>query len=511
MKKLLLIIVILLGLNGCGRALIGAQTAASSGIRTWLDQPLDGSSQLVEPTLLKAHARNEIGGGINSIAFVVNGTAVGTVATDASAAIVAAELAWTPSVPGEYIVQAQAFSGDRSTISAAARVCVGKQITAALSDGTCGPTPATAVSVALATARPSATAIKTSTATASPTASPSATATASPSATATAAPVATAVPQLPSATPIPLEPTFTPTRFVPSATPTTNIVVPTVTSSPTAVQPSVTPLPPSVTPTVFRDTDPPVLVGSIDTSPLITYHGPCQQGEPGILSVALIASDASGIGDATLSYTFLSSRGGALGGSAVTMDQSPADGGTLLSAAVNVAREAPQYLGGNNGLITYRLDLSDTVGNSAQIQGANFEVRACQPPTVTPTQIPKDSTPPTFGKIYATPDPVFYGTCSQPTRTTLVAEVSDDSGVGSVTLIYRYRSESTRIPPGAWTTLTLDGGQGVYSAVVNVGGEAYATLQGTNGFLEYQVTASDSVGNTSQSGVAVASVIYCIG
>ncbi|MBA3468226.1 MAG: hypothetical protein H0T53_01150 [Herpetosiphonaceae bacterium] len=509
MKKLLLIVVILLGLSGCGRALAGTQAAPSSGIRVWLDQPLDGSSQPVGPTLLKAHARSEIGGGINRIMFVVNGTEIGSVATDATAPLVAAELNWSPTVLGEYIVQAQAFSGDRSTISAAARVCVGAQITAALSDGTCGLPQPTAASVALATVRPAPTAISTAT----PSPSPSATTSASPT---TPPATATAAPQLPSATPRPLAPTVVPTLaptvVVPSATPTQRSA-PTFTATPTATQPSLTPVPPSTTPTLVRDTAPPVLVGSIDTTPLVTYYGPCQQDEPGILSVSLVASDASGIGAATLSYTFLSSRGGALGGAAVTMAQAPVEGGTLLSAAVNVARDAPQYLGSNNGLITYRLDVSDTLDNATQIQGANFEVRACQlPPTATPTLVPRDTTPPTFGRVYASPNEVFYGTCSgQPSRTSLIAEVSDPSGIGSVTVRYRFRSEVSRIPPGAWTTLTLSGGQDVYSAVVNVGGEAYATLQGTNGFLDYEFSASDSVGNSTQSSVLAASVFYCIG
>ena len=101
MKTLLIVVIGSLILAGCGRTLEGSAAGPASGVRVWLDQPLSGASLPAEPTRLKAHARNEAGGGITSIAFVVNGETVGDVGTDAGLALASAELDWTPPARGE--------------------------------------------------------------------------------------------------------------------------------------------------------------------------------------------------------------------------------------------------------------------------------------------------------------------------------------------------------------------------------------------------------------------------
>lgn len=521
MQKILLISLMLLLVSGCGRSLDGAQVGASSGLKVWLDQPINGNSQPVDLLLLKAHARNDRGGGISSIAFVVNGTTIGDVSTDASAPLVAAEFAWTPPVAGEYIVQAQASTGTANVLSTSARLCVGNAVAAALSDGVCGPLQPTTPSIAQATVRPTATLIATQPARSVPSASPTASASATasntpvpppqPSSTLPVAPLpptATATP-LPSATALPTTATPLPSTTTLPATATPLPATATTSPSTTALPATATPLPPTISPTVFRDTQPPV-VGATTTSPSITYYGPCQQGEPGTLNVAVVANDPSGIGAATLTYTFVSTRGGPRGSTTMQMTQSPAEGGTLLSALINVAKEAPQYLGTTNGMITFVIDLSDVSGNSIRIEGQNVEVRACQQaPTVTP--VPQDTTPPAFGKIFADPDPVYYGPCGrEPTRTSVNAEINDSSSLGSVSLRYRYRSATKGIEPGLWAMVTMGGGQGLYTTVLNVGAEANPSMQGSDGFLDYEVVASDAVGNQAQSGLLMARIIACV-
>ncbi|MCX6056788.1 MAG: putative metal-binding motif-containing protein [Chloroflexi bacterium] len=58
------------------------------------------------------------------MAILVNSIEVGNAGTDDSAAIITAEVDWTPSAPGEYTIQVQAFSTDGTSLSKAARVCV---------------------------------------------------------------------------------------------------------------------------------------------------------------------------------------------------------------------------------------------------------------------------------------------------------------------------------------------------------------------------------------------------
>jgi hypothetical protein len=116
----------------------GVPVAFSSGLRAWVDQPPHDTTLPLAPYTLKAHARNTASGGVTQIAFLVNSVAVGTVTTNASEPLVYAELNWNPSVPGEYLIAAQAFGSGGSIVSDSVRVCVAS---GTQSQGACGANP----------------------------------------------------------------------------------------------------------------------------------------------------------------------------------------------------------------------------------------------------------------------------------------------------------------------------------------------------------------------------------
>lgn len=128
MAMLTVIVSLLLGacLPGAGDTPIDS---ASNSMSVWLDQSPDGWTLPLAPFTFKAHASASDGSGITSIAFLVSsgGAAavnLGSVTTDPSQPLVYGELIWNPAAPGEYLIQAQAFSGSGSNISQAARICV---------------------------------------------------------------------------------------------------------------------------------------------------------------------------------------------------------------------------------------------------------------------------------------------------------------------------------------------------------------------------------------------------
>ena len=101
-------------------------SSSSSGLIAWLDQPSqpDGTVLPMAPFTLKAHARGGSSGGVSQIVFLVNSIAIGSVDTDPSQPLVYGEVAWNPSAPGEYLIQAQAVGGAGAMLSDGARVCV---------------------------------------------------------------------------------------------------------------------------------------------------------------------------------------------------------------------------------------------------------------------------------------------------------------------------------------------------------------------------------------------------
>jgi hypothetical protein len=101
---------------------------SSGGVHVWVDQPVTSALLPVAPFTLRAHA-TRAGGGIVKMAFLVNSLEVGNAGTDPAEVIVTAEADWTPPGPGQYLVQAQAFSAEGVNTSEASLVCVSASAT----------------------------------------------------------------------------------------------------------------------------------------------------------------------------------------------------------------------------------------------------------------------------------------------------------------------------------------------------------------------------------------------
>ncbi len=100
--------------------------------QVWLDQPVTGSLLPLAAFTLKAHARPGASGGVTRIEFLVNDVPVGSVEADAGQPIIYAETSWNPSAVGSYAIRVRSFSGNGSSDSQVAMVCVSDQVAAAL-------------------------------------------------------------------------------------------------------------------------------------------------------------------------------------------------------------------------------------------------------------------------------------------------------------------------------------------------------------------------------------------
>jgi hypothetical protein len=108
--------------------------AFNTGVRVWIDQPVNGALLPMGPYPLKAHARDALGGGVQQIVFLINTIPLGTVNTDPTQPLVSAELAWNPSVSGQYRIQARAFGKNGAELSEEVLVCVGTSCAPAAPD-----------------------------------------------------------------------------------------------------------------------------------------------------------------------------------------------------------------------------------------------------------------------------------------------------------------------------------------------------------------------------------------
>ncbi|MFH1184830.1 MAG: hypothetical protein V1755_07305, partial [Chloroflexota bacterium] len=103
-------------------------STAGPGPRTWIDEPLDGSTLPLGPIVVRSHAASD--GGTKSATLLVNGAQVRTDgAADPSNPLVEIPQVWQPEAPGDYTLQVvtldqQGNEGSSKTI----RVRVGAQV-----------------------------------------------------------------------------------------------------------------------------------------------------------------------------------------------------------------------------------------------------------------------------------------------------------------------------------------------------------------------------------------------
>lgn len=191
---------------------------------------------------------------------------------------------------------------------------------------------------------------------------------------------------------------------------------------------------------------------------------------------------------------------------------------------VDINDKALSALGSGDGTIDYWIEVLDSTGASMQsptsstmnlinckgaapITPTNTTIPLPKPPTDTPVPPkPADTTPPAVNTISASAYDVYYQTGCGANTLTVQAYVTDDSGVGSVTLILNYVGKSL----GANIPMTPIGGN-MYQATYDVGGQAYSVLSGANGQISIIVQAQDTLGNTSSGDGGVVNVSFCPG
>jgi hypothetical protein len=132
--------------------------------------------------------------------------------------------------------------------------------------------------------------------------------------------------------------------------------------------------------------------------------------------------------------------------------------------------------------------------------------------TITPASTP-DIVSPGLGKLYAVPTESYYGEsverCQQSSTTTLFAYADDPSGISQVQVVYWYQfsdeSVDERVPRYEAEMKAGDNSQ--YSLLLdhNEQNRAENTLKGQDGWMFWQVIATDAAGNQStQEGPPVA-------
>ena len=205
---------------------------AIAGARAWIDNPLEGSEFALGQTIaIRWHA--SAAGGVGQVELRANGERIALDQDfDRSAQMVTQRHEWTPTQPGEYLIEVIAI-GSNGAGSATAE----NRISVAGQDMVAGPA-----------------------AQATPTAAPQAGGTPGPSPTGVS-PASTAsatAGTAPTAAPTPHSGTPAATRIPTSIPPTRTPIVPPPTSTVTLLPPTATPVPPSNTPTPVPPTSTPL-------------------------------------------------------------------------------------------------------------------------------------------------------------------------------------------------------------------------------------------------------------
>lgn len=124
---------------------------------------------------------------------------------------------------------------------------------------------------------------------------------------------------------------------------------------------------------------------------------------------------------------------------------------------------------------------------------------------------PQDSTGPTILKPDADPNPSYYynGSCGS-TTTTVSAQVTDESGVASVTIQYYYEGTSGS---GKQQSEPAGSSWDFYFLAIDNGltkGPADEALNTQDGYLVWSITAFDQLGNSTYSGDFRVPLMTCI-
>jgi hypothetical protein len=114
------------------------------------------------------------------------------------------------------------------------------------------------------------------------------------------------------------------------------------------------------------------------------------------------------------------------------------------------------------------------------------------PPTPTPKP---DNSGPSIENLTVSADPVYFPLGCGANNLTISAKITDDSGVASANVIYRYVTGGGIKGNSHTAEMSLSGG--VYAVTIDVGSEAQEVLGGSDGTLEFQINAKDALGQLS--------------
>jgi hypothetical protein len=448
------------------------------GTLVWLDQPPDGATIPVGNFTLKAHAR-DTAGGVSQISFLVNDTPIGNVATDPSADLAYAEMNWNASVPGEYILMAVATNANGAQArSGIVRVCVGASCTDARAPtrpSQASPTPAPSPQAAGCTGTPVIASF-----TASPASiAPGGSATLSWSVSNADIIQITEIGDVAAIGTRSVSPSSTTTYVLAAFCKgkenfAERSVTVTVGGAPTRTLP--------VQPTATRTRTP----TPVPAQPTATRtHTPVPQtgcnGTPNIASFSGSPTTINAGGSATLSWGAVTN--------ADSVEINPGIGGVGTPGSTSVSPGATT---------TYTL---------LARCGQNTATR-----TVTINVTQQDTTPPSIANVSGSPNPVFHSNGCGNTTLTFTANVSDPSGVSSVTVNYQYKdTKGNPFSSPLSKTMNPTGGNN-YSVSTNVASEASQFGFNNQAFarVDFSVSARDNPGNTGSSGTVIVQTQLCI-
>ena len=144
---------------------------------------------------------------------------------------------------------------------------------------------------------------------------------------------------------------------------------------------------------------------------------------------------------------------------------------------------------------TYTLTASGASGKIQKSISINVSIPA-----------PSDNDPPQISNVTHSPGKIWnYHTCGADTFS-VSADASDASSISQVTLRFRVVKASET---GAWVERTMSGSAGSFQLSIGPA-DLKQSLSGYRGKAEYQITAKDAHGNSSQSGIYQIEISECL-
>jgi hypothetical protein len=261
-------------------------------------------------------------------------------------------------------------------------------------------------------------------------------------------------------------------------------------------------------------------IGQVSTSSNPVYYGTASCGSTSLTITAKITDDSGSVAQVGIQYRYNGQAANAVGNWRKANMTLNSDG--KFSASIPIANEAAGDMGNNSGVLEYQLFAMDVAGNTqTEPNGSLYgvEVKNCSSQSSSQSsgqsssgqsagqssgQQPSspgsaaDKTVPIISNAATSNAPVYYngGNCG-PTTLTFEAKVSDNSNnIKSVIVRYRYNGQAGNAI-GNFKEVPMSQSGGKYKLTVNIEAEANQDMNGNDGVLEYQITATDAAGNSA--------------